>query len=292
MSVKIYISILLLFASAVAFGQGKRALIVAISDYPKSSGFAKISGTNDYEIVSKTLEKQGFTINALLNSDATAANIRQELGILANATKSGDYVYIHFSTHGQPFEDRPPFDEEDSWDESVVAYDASKYYKQGVYEGENHILDDELSAFFERIRTAIGKGGFLCVAIDACHSGSSSRDEDDDEIILRGTNLGFSLSGKIYAPKIEKSYFGNVVALQHSDNQSDILILESCKSHQFNREITENGTNYGPLSYYIAQTLQNQRLDKSMDWALEVRKKMQNDIRLSNQNMVIETSLK
>ena len=73
-------------------------------------------------------------------------------------------------------EDLPPFDEEDSWDEAVVAYDAQITYQSGVYEGENHILDDELCKYFTEIRRKIGEDGLLCVLIDACHSGNSCSD--------------------------------------------------------------------------------------------------------------------
>ena len=53
--------------------------------------------------------------------------------------KVGDIVYLHFSTHGQPFEDLSG-DEDDGWDESIVPVDAPIEYSKGKYEGENHLI--------------------------------------------------------------------------------------------------------------------------------------------------------
>ncbi len=289
MFIKNYISIFLILFSIVgtAVGQVKNALFVGISQYPKNSGFGDINGENDCEIISKNLENQGFKITKLLNSQATAANIRGALQNLTTNSVKGSYIYIHFSCHGQPFEDKPPYDEDDHWDESIVAYDAQKNYQSGVYEGENHILDDELHDYFNKIRKKIGEDGFLCVVIDACHSGTSSRDEIDDEDVIRGTYLGFSENGKIFAPRINKQ--GNFI-IDKIPGSSDIIILEACRAYQYNKEVFKNGKNYGALSYYVSETLNNQIITKNLDWVLRVRDLMEKDNALTEQNMVYESS--
>ena len=103
-------------------------------------------------------------------------------------------MYVHFSGHGQPYEDLDG-DEPDGWDEAIVPYDARKVYITGEYEGVNHITDDELNGYINAIRSIIGTNGFLYVVLDACHAGSSFREEEED-VITRGTNKGFSASGK------------------------------------------------------------------------------------------------
>ena len=121
MLIKYCISAVLVLAGLVAEAQKKTALVVGISDYPESSGFSPIHGDNDAKVINYSLEKQGFTITQILNSDATALNIRNALENVANNSQSGDYVYLHFSCHGQPVEDKEPFDEDDHWDEALVA---------------------------------------------------------------------------------------------------------------------------------------------------------------------------
>ena len=290
MPIKFYISIIfiiLFLAVDTAVGQGRRALFVGISDYPATSGFQKIHGAEDYEIVGKMLEKQGFEIVKLLDGDATASNIRAALDNVAKNSAKGSLVYIHFSCHGQPFEDKPPFDEDDLWDESLVAIDAKKNYQSGIYEGENHIIDDELSVYFDKIRKKIGEDGLLCVVIDACHSGTSSRDDFDDDDFVRGTDLGFSADGKIFAPRINRK---GIFQIEKIPGAGDILMLEACRSYQFNKEVIKNGKHYGALSYYVGQVLDRHNITRSLDWVDDVNDLMINDLTLTDQNMVYESS--
>ena len=206
---------------------------------------------------------------------------------MAKTSAKGSCVYIHFSCHGQPFEDKPPFDEDDLWDESLVAIDAKKNYQSGIYEGENHIIDDELSVYFDRIRKKIGEDGLLCVVIDACHSGTSSRDDIDDDDFVRGTDFGFSADGKIFAPRINRK--GNF-QIDKIPGAGDILMLEACRSYQFNKEVIKNGKHYGALSYYVGQVLERHNITRSLDWVDDVNGLMENDLTLTDQNMVYESS--
>lgn len=273
--------------------QTKRALLVGISNYSSNSAtqWTDIHGASDVELLATTLKSQQFSIIKVTNQQATAKRIRKELKALANSCKPGDMVYIHFSGHGQPFEDKSK-DEEDGWDEAIIPYDAQKIYRKGKYEGANHILDDELSKYIDLIRSKIGSKGFICVVIDACHSGGSSRGdelEEDEELFIRGTQDGFSPNGKVYRPRVNTN--GHFI-LNSNISQGDIIILEACRSYQSNCEIKQNGQYYGPLSYYINSVLKSTPLSKSLTWVQEVKRKMDSDRRLTRQNIVYETSLK
>lgn len=274
--------------------QTKRALVIGISEYQQSGNnpWENIHGANDADLIASTLKSQQFNITKVTNKQATAKRIRKELDLLVKSCGAGDMVYIHFSGHGQPYEDVAPFDEEDGWDESIIPYDAQKAYSKGVYEGANHILDDELFGYFKQIRNKIGSTGFLCVVIDACHAGGSARGdelEEDEELFCRGTKDGFSPSGKTYRPRINTA--GHFV-IESSRSQGGVLILEACRSYQSNYEIKQNGQYYGPLSYYVSKVLQSQKLTKSISWVQNVKQMMDADQRLARQNMVYETSLK
>ena len=147
-------------------------------------------------------------------------------------------------------------DELDGWDEAIIPVDAMKAYQKGKYEGKNHILDDELNEYLKVIREKIGKTGFVYVVVDACHAGYSYRG-NEEEVITRGTNRGFSQMNKPFVPKIDKR---GKIEIEHSETMSDICILEACRSYQVNSEIQENGTFYGSLSYYVNQVLQKVEL--------------------------------
>ena len=282
--------VLFLLSCILINAQTKRAFLVGVSDYPQNSdsSWDNIHGTNDVDMISKTLKAQAFKVTTLINNVATAVKIRKGLKAFANSCKSGDIVYLHFSCHGQPFEDNNG-DEEDGWDEALVPYDAMKVYQKGKYVGENHITDDELNGYLKAIRKQVGNKGFVYVVIDACHAGSSYRgDDEEDSVIIRGTDMGFSMSNKQYAPRIDKR---GRIKIENSSAMANICILEACRSYQVNSEIRESGNYYGSLSYYVNKVLKTTKLNKNTSWTERVALLMNQDLRLVRQNPVIETSL-
>ena len=259
---------------------------MGISDYQcinKYGGWNNIHGKNDIDMLNTTLKKSGVSVSCLYDRGATKAGISKALGVLASQCKVGDIVYLHFSTHGQPFEDDNG-DEDDGWDESIVPVDAPIEYTKGKYEGVNHLIDDELREFCTRIRKAIGTKGMLYVVIDACHAGKASMGIEEE--VIRGTKAGFTRSGKYYRPqKLER---GNFYQIPSSTSLGNVMFIEACRSYQVNKEIVEKGKHYGALSYYINQVLSNQQLTNDSKWVDKVRVMMSKDHRLTNQNMVIE----
>ena len=113
-------------------------------------------------------------------------------------------------------------------------------------------------------------------------------DEDEDSVVIRGTDKGFSKSNKQYAPRIDKR---GKIKVEKSANMANICILEACRSYQMNREIYENGHFYGSLSFYINKLLKTSKLDKDISWMEQIPKMIKQDIRLQLQDPVIETSL-
>ena len=151
------------------YGQENRALFVAIDNYPPNSGWAKIHATNDRNIIIPMLKKNGYkneNIKILLNENATKAAIIKGLNDLNKRSRKGDFIYIHFSCHGQQMADDNG-DEPDGLDEALIPYDAKRRYAKGMYEGNNHLRDDELEYHLEKVRAKIGNTGNLTVVLDA-----------------------------------------------------------------------------------------------------------------------------
>jgi len=275
------------------YSQNKRALLIGISDYGYANfGWTNIHGANDVNLLSPTLKNNGFNVIKVCNKDATAKRIRKEFDTLISKCKFGDYIYIHFSGHGQPFEDLNG-DEDDGWDESIIPYDAMMKYQRDRYEGSSHITDDELSSYIRRIRTKVGINGFVFVVIDACHAGGSSRGDEEElteeEMFCRGTKIGFSPHGKVYRPRVNRN--GHFI-IQSENGLSNVIIIEACRSYQSNYEIKENGNYYGPLSFYLNKVLQSINISVSNEIPLRVKNMMDADRRLVRQNMVYESSIK
>lgn len=273
-----------------AYAETKRALLIGISDYGSEredpNKWPNINGANDIELLSPLFKNQGFQVSTLIDNQVTHAGIIKALENLTKNSKKGDVVYIHFSMHGQPFEDLNG-DEADGWDEALIPVDAQRDYKEGVYEGQNHLLDDELESHFNNLRSKLGTTGQLYVVLDACHSGEASRGDDH----IRGIREGFTRSGNPYKPdrtKETNDYF--VVATK--SGQSPVMFIEACRSYQKNKEVKDENTNvwYGSLSYYIAQAMKNNKAVGSDAWVESIKNGMSNNKRLRNQNMVIEKS--
>ncbi len=271
--------------------QQKHALLIGISDYPQyddtESSWAPIHGTNDIQLIAPILMGQGFVINTLTNEAATRQAIDDGFKELESRVQAGNIVYIHLSGHGQAVEDVDG-DEDDGWDEAFIPFDAERRYQENGYHGENHLLDDELNGYLNNIRRKVGETGIVYVVMDACHAGSSYRgEEEQDSVYVRGTEIGFSKTGKTYTPRINRN--GNV-RIDTEKRMAPIFMLESCRSYEVNLEIKQNGNYYGPMSYYISQQLLTMPMSFDTNWIEGVRKRMDKDIRLVRQLMVIESS--
>lgn len=305
-----------LFGTTYSMAYNKHALLVGISAYEnaknKSGKFKNINGAADLQILSPELRKQGFKITELKDRKATHKAIISALNKLISRCKAGDIVYLHFSTHGQLVEDLDG-DEPDGWDEAIIPYDAQLNYKKGVYEGQNHLLDDELADYVNKIRTKLGADGCLYVVVDACHSGTSSRnatfedmlgipmepEKEEDEGPVRGTPITFSKNGKKfnrdkYRPNNNNDYF----RIRQEKGKAPVVFLEACRSNEKNTEVRDkhSGKYYGPLTYHIVQTLRHQNISKDMKWVNSVKKSFDNDPSIQKrsvpkqQHMVIEST--
>ena len=247
--------IILCIVSLCCPAQQKHALIVAIANYPTESGWSKINSDNDRTLLVPEFKRLGFKVTTLQNEQATKQGIIQSLSHLAKQVHSDDYVCIHFSCHGQQMEDNNQ-DEEDGLDEALIPYDAYLSYKKGIYEGKNHLRDDDLEEHLTTIRKKLGEKGTLLVTLDACHSGTADRDEEyveDDDAPIRGTSAIFSSNPFFLSP--ENKNVERQITLPQQKGMSSYCIISACQPFQRNFETKVKGVYYGTLSYALYQTL-------------------------------------
>ncbi len=244
----------------------KRALIVAIAEYPVNSGWRKINSDNDVPIIKSGLLKQGFpgnNIKVLLNTQATKAAIIREFGILTRNAKPGDIVYFHFSGHGQQVTDVDG-DELDGWDEALVPYDALQENVTNEMYPSKHLIDDELNVLIKRLRKKCGKNGDILVCIDACHSGTIYRHlddvipaENDKNKIFRGTDEKYIINiphDKTPNTTNKYNYEDFPQNQKDSEDLSSFLVISACSAEEKNYEYDDKDTNkrYGSLSYMLS----------------------------------------
>lgn len=237
----------------------KWALIVAISNYPDSTGWNKINAENDVPLITNMLLRQGFqedNILVLEESNATKQGILDAFRThLIENVEQGDIIYIHFSSHGQQiFDDNG--DEIDGFDESVVPYDANMHYVPGHYEGQLHIRDDELGELLTQLRKQAGPQGNVLTVLDACHSGTATR----GLATARGTKE--VLAPEDYNPDVSNSrgnelYMGTDVE-QVADNLAPTVTISGASANQLNYETRDaDNRKVGSLSYALSLAFQD-----------------------------------
>lgn len=235
-AIKFVFLILLLFLSMSMVAQTRRALVIGVGQQ-KDKSWAKINGDKDVQYVKQMLGNAGYTdVRTLVNEQATKSAIVSAFKNLAVRCNTGDMVYVQFSGHGQLVTDVNG-DEQDGWDEAWIPYDA--YLKYGKKDkGEKHLIDDEINVLLSGIRNKIGDSGKLLVVVDACHSGDSSRGDEDE--VIRGVKDEFVIP-------IKKK--GKTVKAPER-----WITLSACKDFQLNQEMKT--PKVGKLTYALYITAQ------------------------------------
>ena len=226
--------LLSVFTAMNSWSVTRRALVIGIGTY-QDTAWEKIHGDRDIALVVEMLQKLGYEeIVTLVNEQATKSGILAAFEHLQKSCQKGDWVYVHFSGHGQRMTDVDGDEQEDGWDESWIPYDA--YLKYGPHDrGEKHLSDDEVGFWMTKVRHAVGKRGQIVVSVDACHSGDSSRELD--ELPVRGVIQNFIIpdSPQRISARLPESW----------------LTLSACKPFQRNCEILTDSGYYGMLSYAL-----------------------------------------
>ena len=247
---KVALTITLLTLSFVASWATNRALLIGIGHYAPNTGWKAIHGDADIELLKPRLEKHGFQVSTLINEEATKNAIKDAFYALLDECEPGDRVYIHFSGHGQHIQDING-DENDRWDETMVPFDAGKYYEKGIYEGDRHFIDDEYNHILAEIKDQIGKTGEIFVAVDACYSQNIDRNDGGDSSI-RGTADEFTFDDNVP---------GSIIGIQLPKPFSagaGMVVVTACREDERNYEYkTASGKMYGSLSYCIAELLKD-----------------------------------
>jgi len=247
-----FLFLLVLNATVIATPK-KVALIIAIGNYPENSGWAKINSVNDVAIIKSALKHHQFRddyIFTLEDENATKVNILKNLDDLYARVHSGDVVYFHFSGHGQQIVDDNG-DEIDGLDESLVPYNAGIRYDTCPARGENHIRDDFLNDRFDKIRKKLGPNGDMIVVIDACHSGTATRNIG----ISRGTDLIFGQSEQLLYASNNPRILQGFIKPTLSQDLSPIVVFSGSSASEQNYEYVHEGKSYGSLSFAFSKVL-------------------------------------
>ena len=279
--------------SPVILGK-KHAFIIAIGDYPRVGGWPSLSSARDVEVLTASLHTLQFDeIRILSDKDATKAGITSTFeNEVIPALQPGDILLLHYSGHGQQISEKlsPPSlieDELDGYDEALVPYDARDEFRPGVYEGENHLTDDELHLLLQKARTQLGPNGQLVFSVDACYSGTINRDAG--LVKTRGTTKKFSPE-QVTANAISKDNVGGLGEFTIVEEANDLagqVVISASRADQPNYETTVDNKSIGSLSYALSKNLTKLRPNQSFE-ALFRQLRYDMEVLVPNQSPQIE----
>jgi len=151
----------------------KRAVLIGINTY---TYFNALEGcVNDARSMDELLRTQfGFeSTRLLLNTDATRENILGAFDQLVADSQIDDVAVIYYAGHGSQIRDREG-DEPSGFDSTLIPIDSSR--DAAHPEQMREITDDEIFLFLQKLGN---KTKAITVIVDACHSGTITRDGDE-----------------------------------------------------------------------------------------------------------------
>src|SRR5580704_8686350 len=165
-----------LLAAALALGAGtahaaSRALLIGVADVPGNP----LPGIDlDIDNMKKVADLMGFKpgeVKVIFNQQATYANVKQALSTWArDGVGPDDRVLIYFSGHGTRVPDPSP-DNANGADDALVMHDVERARVAGKATLKNVLIGHEFGAALAAIPSHD-----ILVLVDACHSGSATRD--------------------------------------------------------------------------------------------------------------------
>jgi hypothetical protein len=209
----------------------------------------------DVEAVDTYLRAQLAVPNAqirlLRDSEATYAAVLAGFTDFLMHAPAGHQTLVYFSCHGSQAPAVDPSIEADGLDETLVLYDSRT---EGVFD----LLDKELGYLLDQL---VQRGLNITVVLDACHSGSGTRDTDT-EVRARSTpkdsrtrDVGQVYGGRA-AHELARSRQGGSDWVNPASGAASYVVIAGCRDEQLSREVSTAAGPHGLLSYYLMDELQ------------------------------------
>jgi metacaspase-1 len=141
----------------------KIGLCIGINDYPGTHN--DLAGcVNDSNDWAAALKARGFTVQKLLDKQATKKNIADAMRAAVAQASPGDSVVIQYSGHGSYVPDDNAEANEDGTDEVLCPWDLDG-------DRNRYLTDDEINDIFQSRH----RGVRILLISDSCHSGTVSK---------------------------------------------------------------------------------------------------------------------
>jgi len=143
-------------------GRGNmRALCIGIDNYPTRDD--RLNGcVNDAHAWGQVFATRGFSLEMLVDQQATRLGIMNAFQSIIAGSQSGDVIAIQISSHGTQLTDFSQDEDDDGMDEALVPFD---------HRTNGYVVDDDIAEIVDRTPQGVSLNFFM----DLCHSGSGTR---------------------------------------------------------------------------------------------------------------------
>ncbi|MBU3902607.1 MAG: Ig-like domain-containing protein, partial [Candidatus Thermoplasmatota archaeon] len=157
------------FTTAGGGTVNKYALVIGINTYKNFNNLQYC--VNDAADWKTLLTGQGYTIHYLTDSQATEANVKNEIQWLVSTATANDYVAITFSGHGCNAGD---VGLSGTW-QGIACYDAASYTEVGIYK------DSEMQSDLSTLAST-----HVFIYFDSCRSGGMTEVATTGRLVQMG----------------------------------------------------------------------------------------------------------
>lgn len=243
----------------------KLALCIGINNYPGAD--ADLSGClNDVKDWSRVFTQYGFTVQKLVDEEATKKNILAAMGSMIATAEKGDSILIQFSGHGTYVPDKSG-DETDDTDECLCPHDL---FTKGP------ITDDELNDLF----TSKKNGVKLVFFTDSCHSGTVTRfapittPPTTSGKIAPARKVRFMPPANFLSTK-DINKLGTIRTIRRSSppGRYGSLLMSGCQDVEYSYDAWFSNRPNGAFTFVALATLPHLKKDATyQDWYKAIRK--------------------
>jgi metacaspase-1 len=221
----------------------KKALLVGINKHedPKNDLRGCVNDTkNLYQLLTHNFNFHPDNMRVLLNERATFDEIYNRLKWLVKDCKPGDTLFWSFSGHGSQIRDRSGDELKDGLDEILIPFNHS---------WDKPFLDDYIGEIFKNVP----KGVNLTVIVDSCHSGTMTRQIEQEDRIPRRIIPPFDIEARsLGRDDLIVSHFG----MRDFYEQNHIL-LSGCQDDETSADAFLEGDFHGALTFNFCKVVRD-----------------------------------